>query len=56
MDEMLNVTDCVKILKMNRLTVLKHIREKKLKASKLGKVYRIRKSDLDKFIESNVVK
>lgn len=39
------------ILQIHPFTVLKFIKQGKLKASKLGRVYRIRKSDVDKFLD-----
>lgn len=42
------------ILQVHPFTVLKFIKQGKLKASKLGRVYRIRKSDVDSFLDSQV--
>jgi len=55
MEETLTTTDCMKILKITRPTILKLIKDKKLKAFKVGSVYRIKKSDLEDFtkVESN---
>lgn len=39
------------ILQMHPFTVLKFIKQGKLKASKLGRVYRIRRSDVDVFLD-----
>ena len=39
------------ILQVHQFTVLKFIRQGKLKASKLGRMYRVRKADLDKFLD-----
>lgn len=41
------------ILQIHQFTVLKFIRQGKLKASKLGRVYRIRESDLEDFLEQS---
>jgi len=39
------------ILQMHPFTVLKFIKQGRLKASKLGRVYRIRRSDVDAFLD-----
>jgi excisionase family DNA binding protein len=39
-------------LQLNRLTVYRYVREGKIPAAKLGKVYRILKADVDRFLES----
>lgn len=41
------------ILQVHPFTVLKFIKQGKLKASKLGRVYRIRESDLEGFLEQS---
>ena len=41
-----------KILQVHPFTVLKFIKQGKLKASKLGRVYRIRESDLESFLDN----
>lgn len=51
MEETLTVTECMKVLRVSRPTILKLIREKKLKAFKVGSVYRIKKADLEKFTQ-----
>ena len=40
------------ILQVHPFTVLKFIKQGKLKASKLGRVYRIRRSDVDVFLDN----
>lgn len=40
-------------LQLHHLTVLKFIKNKKLKSIKLGRIYRIRQEDLDTFLESS---
>ncbi|MBU1130213.1 helix-turn-helix domain-containing protein [Patescibacteria group bacterium] len=40
-------------LKLNLLTVYKYIRDKKIVAIKLGRVYRISEENLNKFIKAN---
>jgi excisionase family DNA binding protein len=51
MEETLTVTECMKVLRVSRPTILKLIREKKLKAFKVGSVYRIKKSELEEFTQ-----
>lgn len=50
-DEWLSVEDIAHILKMDEETVRRWIRNRQLKAYKFGRNFRIRRSDLDKFIE-----
>ena len=38
-------------LQMNRLTVYRYVREGKIPAAKFGKLYRILKADVDRFLE-----
>lgn len=40
-------------LQLHHLTVLKFIKNKKLKSIKIGRVYRIREEDLQNFLEGN---
>jgi len=42
-----------KVLQVHHLTVLKLIKNKKLRAIKLGRVYRIRESDFDSFLDKH---
>lgn len=52
MEEHLLTTEQVsKILQVHPFTVLKYIREGKLKGIKLGRVYRIRTKDVEEFLE-----
>lgn len=53
-EEILTAEQVAKILQVHPFTVLKFIKKGKLKAAKLGRVYRIRKKDLDDFIDSLV--
>lgn len=54
MDEILTAEQVAHILQVHPFTVLKFIKKGKLKASKLGRVYRIRRSDVDKFLDSQI--
>lgn len=46
----LSVEEVAQILKMDIETVRKWIRQKKLKAYRFGRDYRIRRDDFDKFV------
>ncbi len=50
--EILTVTQLAEYLQLNKLTIYRYIREGRLTASKFGKTYRIRRADVDKFLES----
>ncbi|MBI5413839.1 helix-turn-helix domain-containing protein [Candidatus Peregrinibacteria bacterium] len=50
---LLTVEDAAKILHLHPFTVLKLIKAKRLKASKIGRVYRIRESAIEKFLNDN---
>ncbi len=53
MEEVILTPDQVsQILQVHPFTVLKFIKQGKLKASKLGRVYRIRRSDVDVFLDN----
>lgn len=54
MDEILTSEQVAQILQIHPFTVLKFIKQGKLKASKLGRVYRIRKSDVEKFLDNQI--
>jgi len=54
MEEILTAEQVAQILQVHPFTVLKFIKQGKLKASKLGRVYRIRKSDVDGFLDNQV--
>ena len=54
MEDILTAEQVAQILQVHPFTVLKFIKQGKLKASKLGRVYRIRKSDVDSFLDSQV--
>jgi excisionase family DNA binding protein len=51
-ETILTVEQVAQILQVHPFTVLKFIKQGKLKASKLGRVYRIRRSDVDSFLDS----
>ncbi len=56
MEDILTAEQVAQILQVHPFTVLKFIKQGKLKASKLGRVYRIRKSDVDSFLDEQVEK
>ena len=50
-DEFLSVADVARILKISRSTVQRWCHAGKLPAAKIGKAYRIRRGDLDRWYE-----
>lgn len=50
-ESILTVEQVAQILQVHPFTVLKFIKKGKLKAAKLGRVYRIRRTDVDKFLD-----
>jgi len=54
-DEVLTTTEAMKYVKTSRQTIIKLIRERKLKANKVGRNYRLLKRDLDDFIRGESV-
>jgi len=50
-ERLLTPEQVAKVLQLHHLTVLKFIKSKTLKSIKLGRVYRIRETDLDAFLE-----
>ena len=57
MDEKFFRTEQVaNILQVHPFTILKFIKEGKLKGIKLGRVYRIKESDIKKFLEERMTK
>ena len=54
-DEVLTTTEAMKYVKTSRQTIIKLIRERKLKANKVGRNYRLLKRDLDNFIRGESV-
>ena len=43
--------ELAEILKVHHLTIIKWINEGKIKATKLGRIWRVRKEDFDEFIK-----
>ena len=52
--ELLSVDDVTRILKMSKATVQRWCRDKKLPAAKIGKEYRIRREDLERWYEEKL--
>ncbi|MFC1655883.1 helix-turn-helix domain-containing protein [Patescibacteria group bacterium] len=50
-DKLLTSEQVSQILQVHPFTVLKYIKEGKLRGLKLGRVWRIRESDVEKFLE-----
>jgi len=50
-ETILTVDQVAQVLQVHPFMVLKFIKQGRLKAAKLGRVYRIRRSDVDKFID-----
>jgi excisionase family DNA binding protein len=50
-DAVLTVDQVAAYLQLNRLTVYRYIREGRIPASRLGRVYRVLRSDVDRFLE-----
>lgn len=51
---LLTPEEVAQALRLHHLTVLKFIRDKKLKSVKFGRVYRIKEEDLDAFLEKQM--
>lgn len=53
--ELLSVDGITRILNVSRTTIQRWCRAQKLPAAKIGKAYRIRKEDLDKWYEGKLI-
>jgi len=51
MEKLYNVDEVAEILRIHKETVLRFCRESKIKASKIGREYRIKESDLKAYID-----
>lgn len=54
-DDVYTINDLMDILKVTRRTLLKYIKDGKLKAFKLGNEWRITNRQLEEFIDKNTV-
>jgi excisionase family DNA binding protein len=52
--ELLSVDDLTKILRISKGTAQRWCRDRRLPAAKIGKSYRVRKEDLDKWYEGKL--
>jgi excisionase family DNA binding protein len=52
-NDILTVEEVAELLKVSTKTIIRFINKKSLKASKLGRSWRIRKSDINDFLEKN---
>jgi excisionase family DNA binding protein len=50
-EQVLTVDQVADYLQLNRLTVYRYIRERRIPASRIGKLYRVLKADVDRFLE-----
>jgi len=50
--QVMTVDQVADYLQLNRLTVYRYVREGKIPAAKIGKVYRILRADVDRFLEA----
>lgn len=53
--DLLSVDDITRILKVSKATIQRWCRDRKLPAAKIGKAYRMRKEDLDKWYEARLL-
>ncbi len=54
-DKILTPEQVAEILQLHPFTVLGYIKQGLLRAARLGRVYRIRESDVNQFLENQVV-
>ena len=53
--ELLSVEEMTRILKVSKPTIQRWCRDQKIPAAKIGKAYRIRKDDLERWYEEKLV-
>jgi len=53
--ELLSVEEMTRILKVGKPTIQRWCRDRKIPAAKIGKAYRIRKEDLDRWYEEKLL-
>ncbi len=51
-DQVMTVDQVAAYLQLNRLTVYRYVREGKIPAARIGKVYRVLRADVDRFLEN----
>ena len=55
-DQFYTPAELAKVLKLNKITIYRKIKAKKLKAYKIGKEFRIDKAEFNKFLEKSKTK
>lgn len=55
-DKFFTTEQVANILQVHPFTILKYIKQGKLKGYKLGRVYRIKESEINKFLEARLTK
>jgi len=53
--EIMTIIDVARYLRMNEATIYRYIQEGKLPAARLGRNYRVRREDVERFFESRKV-
>lgn len=53
MEEFLKVEEVAEILKLNKMTIYRWIKKGKIKVSKMGRIIRISKSELERFLNES---
>ncbi|TET13275.1 MAG: DNA-binding protein [Dehalococcoidia bacterium] len=53
--ELLSLDDITRILRISRVTAQRWCRDRRLPAAKIGKSYRIRREDLDRWYEGKLL-
>lgn len=53
--ELLSVEEMTRILKVSKPTIQRWCRDRKIPAAKIGKAYRIRREDLDRWYEEKLL-
>ena len=53
--EIMTIQDVAKYLRMNEATIYRYIQEGKLPAARMGRNYRVRREDVDKFFDARKV-
>lgn len=54
-DQIYTTEQVAKLLQIHPLTILKYIKQGKLKAIKLGRIYRIREKDFQNFLDQETL-
>ena len=52
-EKLLTINEIIEILKVSKLTIYRYIKAGKLSAYKVGRDYRIKQEDFDKFLEKH---